>query len=1028
MAVKEFISQQARKRFETPPQLTDLERSSLIIVPVWANATLDLIISPTNKIGFILQIGYFRLMGRFFHPKTYVSCDIDFILKAFGGDPNEVDLSEYKSSTYHRHREVILRGFGFVAYGSDQERQTDLIQEILRMARNQTSPAQIFDNIVAYLWDHRIEIPTYYTLKMLIGETLKKLETELNEVLNKFLRPSDYALLDSLFEKSPLTESFAPKSIRYKLTFFKSIPQSMQNREITIRVEMFAQLKVIYLQLLPVIKRLNLSDATIRYYAEYVIDTQTTQLKNNLSQRNLWLIAFIIHQYFSLGDALVLTFKKAVRMAMHSSENRQQEKYWKQKPVRTRLTSSISARGITYAEMLAEIEKISNDGLLTAEVKILHIQHLYQQKRISGKGLAVDIDRFKELQILNQTHQDNQDYYQELEKISFRLQLKLSNILLHAHFSMQSTQHPLLKAIAYFQDSQGNISQKKDLPVDFLGMDERQKVYTDQGKLKVSLYKILLFKEINQNIKSGTLYVENSYQYRPYTHFLIPIEQWQRHRNTYIQKAGISDYENGAMALLRVNHALNRQFEIANINLAGNPFLSVDVHGKWLFHKPKEEEFMQEEKARLTKLLYPADRSISILEVFFQLHRLTGFISFFEHHSPLMEPKRPADRLFYAAIIGYGENIGISAMATISKNIGRNSLENVATHYFSPETLMEVNGYLVELTNQLPLEDHFRRHSGFVHTSSDGMKVNVTGPCLRASESYKYFGNGKGVIIYSHLDEGGQLNFSTVFSADEPESAYLLDGLTYHELFQPDAHSTDDHGHSLPVYAISSIIGVDLRSRIANLKQKTLFSIDMVSNYKEKGYKILPHERVNYENIITHWDNILRVVCSIKLGHAKASDLFRQLNSYDRQNPLYKALSDLGKLFRTIYILRYVDDPEIRASVEAVLANGEHSNVFSRAVMGNEPYRWLTQREQLIAEGCKRLMMNAINYYNHLLMLKMLAQCKTAEERQEKLKLIVQTNTHTWSHINLKGTYDFTEHENFMSFDLDLLSKLDLRA
>ncbi|WP_200837184.1 hypothetical protein [Dyadobacter sp. 3J3] len=50
------------------------------------------------------------------------------------------------------------------------------------------------------------------------------------------------------------------------------------------------------------------------------------------------------------------------------------------------------------------------------------------------------------------------------------------------------------------------------------------------------------------------------------------------------------------------------------------------------------------------------------------------------------------------------------------------------------------------------------------------------------------------------------------------------------------------------------------------------------------------------------------------------------------------------------------------------------------------------------------------------------------QERQEKLKLIVQTNTHTWSHINLKGTYDFTEHENFMSFDLDLLSKLDLRA
>lgn len=125
------------------------------------------------------------------------------------------------------------------------------------------------------------------------------------------------------WKNPPLIKSFAPKSMRYELTFFKSIPQSMQNQEINTRVEMFAHLKVIYLQLLPVIKRLNLSDATIRYYAEYVINTQTAQLKNNFNQCNLWLISCIIHQYLSLGDALVLTFEKAIRMAMNSSENRQ---------------------------------------------------------------------------------------------------------------------------------------------------------------------------------------------------------------------------------------------------------------------------------------------------------------------------------------------------------------------------------------------------------------------------------------------------------------------------------------------------------------------------------------------------------------------------------------------------------------------------------------------------------------------------------------------------------------------------------
>ncbi len=119
MANKEFISQQARKRFEEPPQLTETERSSLLVIPPWAKLVIDQISNSTNKAGFILQLGYFRLMGRFFHPKTYPPKDIDFIVQKLSGDPNDVDIDEYKTSTCHRHREIILQGFGFRAYSSD---------------------------------------------------------------------------------------------------------------------------------------------------------------------------------------------------------------------------------------------------------------------------------------------------------------------------------------------------------------------------------------------------------------------------------------------------------------------------------------------------------------------------------------------------------------------------------------------------------------------------------------------------------------------------------------------------------------------------------------------------------------------------------------------------------------------------------------------------------------------------------------------------------------------------------------------
>lgn len=53
--------------------------------------------------------------------------------------------------------------------------------------------------------------------------------------------------------------------------------------------------------------------------------------------------------------------------------------------------------------------------------------------------------------------------------------------------------------------------------------------------------------------------------------------------------------------------------------------------------------------------------------------------------------------------------------------------------------------------------------------------------------------------------------------------------------------------------------------------------------------------------------------------------------------------------------------------------------------------------------------MNVINYYNLLYLSDKLRQCKTEVEREDLLKTILQSSTHTWHHINLAGEYDFSD-------------------
>ena len=111
-----------------------------------------------------------------------------------------------------------------------------------------------------------------------------------------------------------------------------------------------------------------------------------------------------------------------------------------------------------------------------------------------------------------------------------------------------------------------------------------------------------------------------------------------------------------------------------------------------------------------------------------------------------------------------------------------------------------------------------------------------------------------------------------------------------------------------------------------------------------------------------HWDDILRFVATIKLKHATASQLFKRLNSYSKQHPLYAALKEFGRILTSDFVLRYIDILEFRRAIEKQLNKSENSNKFSKAVSfgNNQEFLHGEKAEQEIAEGCKRLIKNAI--------------------------------------------------------------------
>lgn len=282
---------------------------------------------------------------------------------------------------------------------------------------------------------------------------------------------------------------------------------------------------------------------------------------------------------------------------------------------------------------------------------------------------------------------------------------------------------------------------------------------------------------------------------------------------------------------------------------------------------------------------------------------------------------------------------------------------------------------------------------------------------LIANYSYKYYGRKKGVSIYTFINEKQSLFHSTVFSSSEREAIYLVDGLLHNPTPLRRMHATDTHGYTEAVFGVTHLIDVAFAPRFKRVEDQVIYSFHAKDKYKDKGYRILPSRRINQKLIEDNWDDILRFIATIKLGKTSASQLFKRLNSYSKDHPLYKALKEFGRIMKSLHILAYYDDLELRQKIEKQLNRVELSNKFSDAVFWDRGKRFYvgTKEEQEKFTLCKTIIQNSIIFWNYLFLTDRLSQCKNQEDKEEMVASIMRGSVLAWAHINFTGDYDFSK-------------------
>jgi len=162
---------------------------------------------------------------------------------------------------------------------------------------------------------------------------------------------------------------------------------------------------------------------------------------------------------------------------------------------------------------------------------------------------------------------------------------------------------------------------------------------------------------------------------------------------------------------------------------------------------------------------------------------------------------------------------------------------------------------------------------------------------------------------------------------------------------------------------------------------------------------------IDWTLIERHFADMLRVAISIKAGRMTLSTILRRLGSESVKNKLYFAFHELGRVVRTMFLLRYINEPDMRRTIHAATNKSEQFNDFAK---------WLMFGGDVIAENLRhgqrkvikynQLVANMVILYNVQWMSRKLKELQ-AKRHPIDAEVLPALSPYRRDHINRLGSY-----------------------
>jgi len=538
-------------------------------------------------------------------------------------------------------------------------------------------------------------------------------------------------------------------------------------------------------------------------------------------------------------------------------------------------------------------------------------------------------------------------------------------------------------------------------------------IVTDENKVNPNFYEACAYNRLRGNMRSGDAHISGSRRYRDFESYLIPQESWDNLVAT--NTIGLAITTNAADYLQSRKATMDKLMRSLHANLHNLPDISIDADGTWHL-SPLESEVPAEVKL-IQRRIYNLFPRISIPDLLVQVNSTVGFLRHFTHIGTGEPVTGERQSVLLAAITASGLNHGLTKMAD-SCPFTYKQLAGARDLYIREETLSRAQADIDNFVLHSPVSDAW---GDGTKSSSDGMRIKVAVQAAHADRNSRYFGTGRGVTIYNHVADIGLPFAQKVISTNDREALHVIDALENHETdLNIQEHYTDTAGFTDHVFALTALLGYKFAPRIRDLFKLKLFSIGQFNDFGKVNSLI--KDRIDTKLINENWNEILRATASIRQGTTSASLLMRKLASYPKQNQIAKALAEMGKIERTIFILTWLQDPAMRRRTMIGLNKGENVHSLQRVLFFARRGEFWDRKfeDQCNRASCLGLLVSAVGAWNSVYLPNAIEEyCRHGHDLPPEIRQHIGPLGH--DHLNLVGYYSF---DILQQYSLDNLRPL----